>query len=123
MAKRHKKPLICYSCGSIIEIYKKGKKHRVFVCPNCGIIADNPGLLTMIKQAKPFFKKGGKLSEKFKESADIGVQEGLKAGTMFLGGKAGLGEGLTPSTTRTRKTPSVRSGRRSYLDYVLKGGY
>ncbi len=27
------------------EIYKKGKGHRVLVCPECGIIARNPGFL------------------------------------------------------------------------------
>ncbi len=32
----------CETCGSPCEIYKKGKKHRVLVCPKCGVIATNP---------------------------------------------------------------------------------
>lgn len=32
----------CQKCNSEIQIYKKGKKHRVLVCPKCGILATNP---------------------------------------------------------------------------------
>jgi len=35
----------CNHCGSSCEVYKKGKKHRVIVCPRHGIIAANPGML------------------------------------------------------------------------------
>lgn len=39
MKKRH---FHCEKCGSEIAIYRKGKKHRVMVCPGCGILASNP---------------------------------------------------------------------------------
>ena len=32
----------CERCGSPCEIYKKGKAHRVLVCPHCGVLATNP---------------------------------------------------------------------------------
>lgn len=32
----------CERCGAACEIYKKGKKHRVLVCPTCGVLATNP---------------------------------------------------------------------------------
>ncbi len=41
MAKR-KHQFHCEKCGSPCEIYRKGKKHRVLVCPGCGVIATNP---------------------------------------------------------------------------------
>jgi len=41
MAKR-KRQFHCEACGQPCEIYRKGKKHRVLVCPACGVIATNP---------------------------------------------------------------------------------
>jgi len=41
MVKRKKHQIHCV-CGLPVEVYKKGKGHRVFICPNCGIIATNP---------------------------------------------------------------------------------
>jgi len=32
----------CEKCGSACTIYKKGKNHRVLVCPECGVLATNP---------------------------------------------------------------------------------
>lgn len=40
--KKRKHQFHCNSCNSPCEIYKKGKGHRVLVCPNCGILATNP---------------------------------------------------------------------------------
>lgn len=40
--KRKKHQFHCAKCNSALEIYKKGKKHRVLVCPICGILATNP---------------------------------------------------------------------------------
>ena len=31
-------------CGSACTIYKEGRKHRVLVCPHCGVLATNPTL-------------------------------------------------------------------------------
>lgn len=42
MAKRKKRQFHCEKCGSPCEIYKKGKNHRVLVCPQCGVLATNP---------------------------------------------------------------------------------
>lgn len=39
---KQKRQFHCEKCGSPCEIYKKGKKHRVLVCPKCGVIATNP---------------------------------------------------------------------------------
>lgn len=40
--KRKKGVFHCNMCNSPCEIYKKGKSHRVLVCPKCGILATNP---------------------------------------------------------------------------------
>lgn len=40
MAK--KKLWYCGNCGNPCKIYKRGKKHRVLVCPKCEVIASNP---------------------------------------------------------------------------------
>jgi hypothetical protein len=41
MAKK-KHTFHCGDCGSPCSIYKKGKGHRILVCPKCGVIATNP---------------------------------------------------------------------------------
>ncbi len=40
--KKKKHVFHCGVCESPCEIYKKGKSHRVLVCPKCGVIASNP---------------------------------------------------------------------------------
>lgn len=42
MARHKKHAFHCQHCNNELEIFKKGKKHRVLVCPQCGIIATNP---------------------------------------------------------------------------------
>ena len=37
-----KKGFHCHSCGLPCEIFKKGRKHKVLVCPKCGVLATNP---------------------------------------------------------------------------------
>lgn len=44
MVKKKKKQIHCI-CGTPADWYKKGKNHRVLVCSNCGIIANNPAPL------------------------------------------------------------------------------
>lgn len=39
---RKKKGFRCEKCNSEIQIYRRGKGHRLFVCPSCGILASNP---------------------------------------------------------------------------------
>ena len=41
---RRKHNFHCQQCGSQCTIYKKGKGHRVLVCPIHGVIATNPTL-------------------------------------------------------------------------------
>lgn len=40
MKKKH--VFHCAKCNSPTQIYKKGKGHRVLICPKCGILASNP---------------------------------------------------------------------------------
>lgn len=39
---RKKHDFHCKKCNSTCTIYKKGKGHRVLVCPRCGVLATNP---------------------------------------------------------------------------------
>jgi len=39
---RKKRQFHCEKCSSPCMIYRKGKAHRVLVCPRCGILATNP---------------------------------------------------------------------------------
>lgn len=39
---RKKANFHCDKCHSACTIYKKGRKHRVLVCPHCGVLATNP---------------------------------------------------------------------------------
>jgi ribosomal protein S27E len=50
--KKTKHQFHCNHCGNPCTIYKKGKGHRVLVCPHCGILATNPTLAgTLLKGA------------------------------------------------------------------------
>lgn len=52
MAKARKHQFHCEKCGAPCEIYRKGKKHRVLVCPSCGVLATNPlSFKTIAKRA------------------------------------------------------------------------
>ena len=53
-----KRQFHCEKCGNPCTIYKKGKKHRVLVCPECGVIATNP--LPLIAAAAPLALKAVK---------------------------------------------------------------
>ncbi len=55
MVKKRKHQFHCQYCGSGCEIYKKGKGHRVLVCPNCGVLASNP--LPLLAAALPLAGK------------------------------------------------------------------
>jgi len=61
---RKKRQFHCHECGSPTEIYKKGRGHRVLVCPRCGILATNPLplLAPLLAAAAPMLiEKGGEL--------------------------------------------------------------
>ena len=54
---KRKRQFHCNLCDSPCEIYKRGRSHRVLVCPNCGILATNPLPLAALGLAA---KVGGK---------------------------------------------------------------
>lgn len=59
MSKRKKRVFHCSKCGNPTETYKKGRKHRVIICPRCGIIASNPlPLLALAASALPSVIEG-----------------------------------------------------------------
>jgi hypothetical protein len=60
---KKKRQLHCGICGSPSEFYKKGRKHRVLICPKHGVIASNPlPLLALASAALPtILEKGSEL--------------------------------------------------------------
>jgi hypothetical protein len=48
MVKSHK--FHCERCDSECNIYKKGRNHRVLVCPKCGVLATNGALGKILKR-------------------------------------------------------------------------
>jgi len=78
MRKSKKRQFHCEKCGLPCEIYKKGKKHRVLVCPRCGVLATNPTALGKIA-------KGALRSVPF--VGDIAAE--------FVGGKEKKASGMT----------------------------
>lgn len=53
-----KRAFHCEKCGNACTIYKKGKKHRVLVCSQCGVIASNPLPLALLAAAAPALIEG-----------------------------------------------------------------
>jgi len=99
MAKKH--PFHCENCESECMIYKKGKSHRVLVCPNCGVLATN---------GKGIIKK---------------VAKGALRGVPFVGDITA--EFLTKDKTSTPlvKSPTFKTQRRDNslekIKYALGG--
>lgn len=86
MTKKH--PFHCQKCNSECKIYHKGKKHRVFVCPICGILATNPF--------------------SFKSSVG-GAGAGAAVGTAFLPGVGtAIGAGIGGLLTGLESTPTEK---------------
>lgn len=50
MAKKRRHQFHCQRCASPCEIYKRGKGHRVLVCPECGVLATNPIVKSLVKR-------------------------------------------------------------------------
>ena len=86
----------CNECGAACEIYRKGKRHRVLICPNCGILATNP--LPLLAAAAPSLIKGA-----------VGI--GKKAL-----GAVGLMKKSTPTTTTDTPARQVITNRYDNLD-------
>lgn len=74
MARHKRKQFHCQTCGNPLEIYRKGKSHRVLVCPSCGIVATNP--LPLLAMALPSLLKAGKniLGTKSDTSGEVKTQ-------------------------------------------------
>ncbi len=49
--KRAKHQFHCEKCQNECMIYKKGKNHRVLVCPHCGVLATNGKLSELSKRS------------------------------------------------------------------------
>lgn len=92
MAKRAKHTFHCDKCANPCTIYKKGKNHRVLVCPSCGVLATNP------------FSFGKALRGAGKGAvASIPIAGGALAGALegFEGGKASAPTMSRPSNRFT----------------------
>jgi transcription elongation factor Elf1 len=52
---KKKRTFHCNDCGTPCTVYKKGKGHRILVCPKCGVLASNPlPLLAIGAAAAPY---------------------------------------------------------------------
>jgi len=76
MVKRKKHQFHCNNCNSECMIYKKGKAHRVLVCPQCGVLATNP------------FSLGGLAKGIVKNTPVIGTAYSLAEESGLLGGSS-----------------------------------
>lgn len=100
MVKRKKHSFHCQKCGSECTIYKKGKAHRVLVCPECGVIATNPTVLGKV------LKRAGKAVIGEIPGASL-VMEGL-----------GLASDLTKKEKASSPTPRAR--RQDNIMYYIE---
>lgn len=106
--RKKKHQFHCVKCGSEAYIYKKGRSHRLMVCPKCGIIASNPlPLLALAATAAPTIidKVGGLFSKKKKKA---GKEEENQAGSY-------------PRKITTDSLDKPNKGERYVLE-ALKGG-
>lgn len=114
---RRKRQFHCQKCGLPCEIYKKGKGHRVLVCPSCGVLATNPFAQ----------RAGGALSGAATGAAlgsvvpGVGTAVGAGAGAL-IGALSSGGDDAAPSTTpvascapRRSRTPAL-----SWVDKALR---
>jgi len=97
MAKK-KHAFHCEKCDSECMIYRKGRAHRVLVCPKCGVLATNGKFKDTLKGSP-----GGKMWGYTKKN--LGGLEERWLGTDLLGLQAPLSnEGAVP-TTQCRSGP------------------
>jgi len=97
MVKRAKHNFHCEKCASECTIYKKGKNHRVLVCPKCGVLATNP----------------------FSLGKAIG---GIAKTVPFLGQAVGALEGFSSSEPKQQATVQRQPRQKGfdYVDWALK---
>lgn len=97
----------CEKCNSECMIYKKGKNHRVLVCPECGVLATN-GIF------KSVLKRGGR--------AILGEIPGaslIMEGAGLVGDISKDKKEKSPKPTTT--TPHPRSNSLEKIRYALGG--
>lgn len=95
MAKRKKHSFHCQKCGSECTIYKKGKAHRVLVCPECGVIATNPSVV-------------GK------------IIKGVAKSVPFLGTAVSVGEELLKKDSKAQSFPPPHRHRAAHTMYYIE---
>jgi transposase len=106
--KAEKHTFYCDVCHSPCIIYKKGKKHRVLVCPRCGVLATN-GLLTIL---------GGALGSAVAPGVGTAIGSAIGTGAETLFSKKQKSPKITTEGAFYRQP---RERKRSYLDYVISG--
>jgi len=94
----------CNYCESPCEIYKKGKKHKVLVCPQCGVLATNPSVVGKV------VKRAGK--------AILGEIPGASLVMEGLGLAGDLTKKKSKDTPVSARTSPVKD--RAYYDYKSK---
>ena len=121
MTKRHN--FHCQFCGMECTIYKHGKKHRVIVCPVCGVLATNPSALGFLRGSQklnpayymgkiPAVRKGKEVLSKYAGLSDLNTSmENLVYGSEFNSqGQAGS----TPYSASPKQT-IIHKSERDYL--------
>ncbi len=94
MAKGKKRQFHCERCANPCTIYKKGKNHRVLVCPQCGVLATNPF--------------------SFGKSLKGALRGGIGSIPVVGGAIVGAGEGFEGKKERAATTPLAACHRESY---------
>ena len=83
---KRKRQFHCEKCGSPCEIYRKGKKHRVLICPECGVLATNP--LPLLGLAASLIPKAVKGAVGFVKKMLSGGNSALSPSSSFTPTKA-----------------------------------
>jgi len=71
-----KRQFHCQTCGNPCETYRKGRKHKVLICPHCGVIATNPLPLALLAAAPSIIEGVSGIFGKKKKKAGKEEEEG-----------------------------------------------
>jgi len=97
MMKKNKHAFHCEHCNSECMIYKKGKSHRVLVCPHCGVLATNGKFKDILKTVGGITSIGsGTLGAMLPKKTQQGVTDVLK-NVPYLGTAIEYGESQSES--------------------------
>jgi len=114
MAKRKKRQFHCERCGNPCMIYKKGKAHRVLVCPVHGVIATNPFSLGGAASGAGLGATIGSVVP------GIGTGIGAAAGGLIGAFTGGDGEKPTPPRDRPVSSPTNRFTTEERVSLALR---